>query len=187
LEELGKRPDRQRLKKLNIIYGRKYSGKTTLSRLFRTLEEKRFPANFDSPDYSLHHAGGTIIHSQIATSGLNVRVYNKDFVHENLSFLVNQYGGEIKTFAIVGALNIDLVHEIEGIETSHGSVDSKAGLRYEQSLQDLEKRKASTAATRAEDGLAEKLRRHANDVIKPNREYGRSGYNINDIASLVST
>lgn len=29
-------------KSVNIIYGRNYSGKTTLSRIFRTLEKKSF-------------------------------------------------------------------------------------------------------------------------------------------------
>jgi len=171
----------QSFKKLNIIYGRNYSGKTTLSRIFRTLEEKRFPANFDNPAYSLHHAGGTIAHSQIAAGGFNVRVYNKDFVQDNLSFLTNQQGGEIKTFAIVGAQNIEIVQELEKHEATLGTLDAKSGLRYDKMLKEADQRKKSAKATAADDALTEKLRRHANDVIKPNREYGRANYNINDI------
>lgn len=32
--------------KLNILYGRNYSGKTTLSRIFRAIETKRLPQNY---------------------------------------------------------------------------------------------------------------------------------------------
>ena len=33
--------------KINIIYGRNYSGKTTLSRIFRALETGQMPENYD--------------------------------------------------------------------------------------------------------------------------------------------
>lgn len=36
--EVGSDPDKDVFKKVNIIYGRNYSGKTTLSRIFRCVE-----------------------------------------------------------------------------------------------------------------------------------------------------
>ncbi|GJJ01003.1 hypothetical protein RugamoR64_15410 [Duganella rhizosphaerae] len=171
----------QTIKKLNIIYGRNYSGKTTLSRIVRALQERRLPPNFEGPSFTIHSSTGNISQLQIAAHPLNVRVYNRDFVQENLSFLVDQQGGEIKTFAIVGAENNEIVLKLEKIEDSLGSVDAKAGLRYEQSVIEFDKKAKEKKASDAEDAMLGKLRRHANDVIKPNRDYGRAGYNINDI------
>ncbi len=175
----------QNFKRLNIIYGRNYSGKTTLSQIFRSLQERKLPANFDNPSYTVDCTGGSITQAQIASHTLNVRVYNRDFVQDNLSFLTNQQGGEIKTFAIVGVENNDLVTEIAGIDTSLGSVATKTGLRYESSLKDLDQRQKAKKKAAAEECITEKLRRHAADTIKPNREYGRTNYNINDIKSDV--
>lgn len=175
----------QDFKKLNIIYGRNYSGKTTLSRIVRTLQEKKLPPNFDSPAYTFHSPAGNLNQSQIGTNGMNVRVYNRDFVHDNLSFLVNQHDGEIKTFAIVGVENNDIILEIAKIMDELGSVEAKTGLRHEYSVKEADKRDKAKKSSNAEEAVTEKLRRHANDVIKPNREYGRANYNITEIKADV--
>lgn len=175
----------QTLKKLNIIYGRNYSGKTTLSRIVRALQVKHLPPNFENPSFTLHSPSGNVTQSQVATSPLNVRVYNRDFVRDNLSFLVDQQAGEIKTFAIVGATNNEIVLELKSIDDSLGSVASQAGFRFEQSLKDIDKRQKEKKATDADEAVAGKLRRHANDVIKPNKDYGNTNYNINSIKTDV--
>ncbi|MEB3733722.1 AAA family ATPase [Halopseudomonas pachastrellae] len=41
----GWRQNIAEFKKINILYGRNYSGKTTLSRIFRALEPVRSPIN----------------------------------------------------------------------------------------------------------------------------------------------
>jgi wobble nucleotide-excising tRNase len=92
----------QNFKRLNILYGRNYSGKTTLSRIFRALETGRIPLNYASPSFTVYGEKGSVTQGDIASQGYDIRVYNRDFVNDNLSFLVNQISGEIKTFAIVG-------------------------------------------------------------------------------------
>ena len=42
-----------KFKKLNIIYGRNYSGKTTLSRIFRSLQTGNLPDNYETPSFSV--------------------------------------------------------------------------------------------------------------------------------------
>ena len=42
-----------KFEKINILYGRNYSGKTTLSRIFRSLETGQLPENYDNPQYEL--------------------------------------------------------------------------------------------------------------------------------------
>jgi len=39
--------------RLNIIYGRNYSGKTTLSRIFRTLETGYLPPNYTGTSFTV--------------------------------------------------------------------------------------------------------------------------------------
>src|SRR6478672_9210080 len=84
-------------KKLNILYGRNYSGKTTLSRLVRCLETGALPTRFQNPDFSIKAGGGVISSGSLGSHGLHVRVFNKDFVDDHLSFLRNE-NGEIEPF-----------------------------------------------------------------------------------------
>ncbi|MXW32785.1 MAG: AAA family ATPase [Rhodothermaceae bacterium] len=44
-----KKRDVREFKRLNILFGRNYSGKTTLSRIFRSLEVGRFPPYYPEP------------------------------------------------------------------------------------------------------------------------------------------
>ncbi|MGY4824882.1 AAA family ATPase [Stutzerimonas chloritidismutans] len=80
--------------RLNILYGRNYSGKTTLSRIFRALETGTLPPNYTGSSFTVTGDKGAVTCSGLLTHDYDVRVYNRDFVAENLSFLVNQGGGK---------------------------------------------------------------------------------------------
>ena len=45
-------------KKINILYGRNYSGKTTLSRIFRAMETGSISDKYASPEFQLSFNGG---------------------------------------------------------------------------------------------------------------------------------
>jgi wobble nucleotide-excising tRNase len=171
----------QNFKRLNILYGRNYSGKTTLSRIFRALETGRIPLNYTTPFFTVHGDKGDVTQACIATHGYDIRVYNRDFVSDNLSFLVNQASGEIKTFAIVGDKNKEIENAIAAIEAELGSVETKSGLRFDLEGKKKERDQTKGNHKKASDLLEEKLRTHANDKIKKNREYGNSVYNIESI------
>jgi wobble nucleotide-excising tRNase len=73
-------------KQFNLIYGWNYSGKTTLSRAFRCFEQKQPHMDFSDAQIQLKSEDGTI-HNLSATHSAPVfRVFNSDFIHENLSF-----------------------------------------------------------------------------------------------------
>ena len=74
-------------KKLNILYGRNYSGKTTLSRIFRSLQTGILPKNYEAPLFTISTSLGDISQTQIPSADHEIRVYNKDFVDEHLEFL----------------------------------------------------------------------------------------------------
>ncbi|WP_370620379.1 AAA family ATPase [Pantoea ananatis] len=171
----------QNFKRLNILYGRNYSGKTTLSRIFRALETGRIPHNYSDPNFIIRGDKGDVTHAALAEHSYDVRVYNRDFVSDNLSFLVNQSDGEIKTFAIVGEKNKEIEDAINAIQTNLGSVESKAGLRYELEAKKKERDRTKGNHRAAYDALEGKLRSHANSKIKQNRIYGSAVYNIDSI------
>jgi wobble nucleotide-excising tRNase len=171
----------QDFKRLNILYGRNYSGKTTLSRIFRALETKRIPFNHVSPSFTIYGDKGNITQSDIETHNYDIRVYNRDFVNDHLSFLVNQISGEIKTFAIVGEKNKEIEDAINAIEAELGSVEAETGLRFELQSKSKERDRSKSHYNTASESLEGKLRAHANDKIKKNREYGNSLYNIDGI------
>ena len=80
----------QYFKRLNVLYGRNYSGKTTLSRVFRSLETRKLPPNYVGSAFTLTGDNGAVAHTDLLAHNYDVRVYNRDFVTDNLSFLVNQ-------------------------------------------------------------------------------------------------
>jgi wobble nucleotide-excising tRNase len=169
----------QNFKRLNILYGRNYSGKTTLSRIFRALETGRVPLNYVGSTFTVHGNKGDVTQTAIASHGYDVRVYNRDFVSENLSFLISQaIGGEIKSFAIVGEKNKEIEEEIAAIQAKLGSIESKVGLRYDLDAKKKERDRTKNNYKNAFDALEGKLRSHANDKIKQNRTYGPAVYNI---------
>lgn len=174
-------------KRLNIIYGRNYSGKTTLSRIFRSLQTGRIPINYSAPSFIISGDKGEINQSRISAHGYDIRVYNRDFVNDNLSFLVNQDDGEIKTFAIVGEKNKEIEDTIAEIESKLGSVEKKSGIKHELETKRKERDRAKNNHKTADDALADKLRTHANDKIKKNREYGTAVYNIDNIRRDISS
>lgn len=177
----------QYFKRLNVLYGRNYSGKTTLSRIFRSLETRKLPLNYVGSAFTLTGDKGAVTHTGLLTHNYDVRVYNRDFVTDNLSFLVNQEaGGVIKTFAIVGEQNKEIDDAIAAIEAKLGSVEGKAGLRFDLETKKKERDRTKSAHTTASGDIEEKLRVHANDKIKKNRQYGSAVYNIGHIKSDIA-
>jgi len=177
----------QNFKRLNILYGRNYSGKTTLSRIFRALETGRIPLNYVGSTFTVRGDKGDVTQASLAGHGYDVRVYNRDFVSENLSFLANQNNGEIKTFAIVGEKNKEIEDAIAAIQVKLGSVELKAGLRHELEAKKKERDRTKGNHKTAFDALEGRLRSHANDKIKQNRTYGSAVYNIDSIKRDINS
>jgi wobble nucleotide-excising tRNase len=72
----------------NIIYGWNYSGKTTLSRLFYFLDkENPIDSEFSDIEFEVELIDTTkITHRNRNNSPLSVKVFNSDFIRENLRF-----------------------------------------------------------------------------------------------------
>ena len=174
------------LKKLNIIYGRNYSGKTTLSRIIRSFEQGELKENMRYVDFEIKTDDAILTQDNIADGSLNVRVYNKDFVDENLSFLRDETE-DIKSFAILGEQNVDIERQIKEKELSLGSEESKSGLRFESLGKKSKHDSKKSERKRSEESLEGKLRNKANNEIKENALYKNVRYTIRNIIEDIQT
>jgi len=95
-------------KKINILYGRNYSGKTTLSRIFRAMETGELSDKYENPSFALtFDDGAQTTQCTLTAHGKIFRVFNEDFVRENLQFITNP-DDSIVPFAILGDDNNNL-------------------------------------------------------------------------------
>ena len=181
-----------KFEKINILYGRNYSGKTTLSRIFRSLETGQLPENYDNPQYELIDENGMKTdQNNISDFSYPVRVFNEDFIKRNLKFLIDP-NGEIAPFAILGNNNGTLAEEIKELTNEIGnSVEPKTGLNKAVDDATSSYDSANQAWSKAVSDLESKLSKKATDKkigikYKPDK-FGDVNYNIAKIRSDVQT
>ena len=181
-------------KEVNIIYGRNYSGKTTLSRIFRCMEKGEVHRQYQNGIFNIACRDGSVI-SEGTLSGVEdkyrIRVYNTDFVNEHLSWLRNE-AGDILPFTILGLKNNEIEKKIASIDEKLGSIESKRGLVFErQAKEDVYKKKHEEYA-RKRDRLQSTLKNKANDSIKINPHFfvasaTKKTYTITDLKREITT
>ena len=179
--------NKESFKRINIIYGRNYSGKTTLARIFKCIENGRLHPDYPNGQFEIQDESGDIITNtnlDVYQKKIQVRVYNTDFIQENLSWLHN-LDGSIKPFTILGTVNVELDKKIKQIDSLLGSIENKTGL-----LNDLElvtekynsiKKQYDTTFT----DLENKLRNKARDIKNEASIYNQPTYQINSIKSDI--
>lgn len=187
----------QEFQKLNIFYGRNYSGKTTLSRILRSFEVKNPHSDYVGSTFQIEikENAPPLTQDDIANNDLVIRVYNKDFVKENLGFLIDDKAGDIKAFAsvIVGEENKKTQAKIQELQNKLGNEKENkennifvSGLYKE--LQDLNKEKADTLDKIKTKNQDEKLSKKASQ-IKSNSNFVIQGtnYDIRNIRKDIET
>jgi len=108
-------------KDINIIYGRNYSGKTSLSRILRAMETGVISDKYQNPAFCVAFNDGTQNdQNSFKSHGKKIRVFNEDFVRENLRFITDP-DDSIEPFAILGDDNNKIEKEIEALEAELGS------------------------------------------------------------------
>ena len=187
-------------RKINVIYGPNYSGKTTLSRIFRHLETGKMPPHYENSSYRITWERKNKFSTEEGNScpDVPVRVFNEDFCRENLSFLkINENDGSIKPFAILGKNNVEINKQIEEIVAILGvnEIDNKTLLYRER--KEKEEKKAQLerdyeGAKNKVDGLMRKIATQDREgSIKYNPKiYGDQNYTVkklNDDIAYVSS
>lgn len=195
--EVGSDPDKDVFKKVNIIYGRNYSGKTTLSRILRCVENEELHEDYKDARFTISTKDGTIIDQSNLSYSKKIRVYNTDFVKKNLGWL-HDNKGEILPFALLGSGNQDIEENIENLEKEIRDIDIKLGtlnqetnsfeedtLYFKRNSKATELSNANTNVSNLETDLTRKIKDKANNDIKKNPNYlnqkNSSSYNINSL------
>lgn len=96
----------------NLIYGWNGSGKTTLSRLLRCLETKTNHTEYFDADFSIELADNGKVESKDYTHNLDIRVFNQDFVAENL----NLFDAQTKPIIFISKEKVDEKKELDKLK-----------------------------------------------------------------------
>ncbi|EAH6674760.1 RloC protein [Campylobacter coli] len=162
----------EEFKTINIFYGRNYSGKTTLSRIARSFELKKHNEDFLDGNFKIKLEDGSFLtQNDVINSNLDIRVYNSDFVKENLNYLYDKKGN-IKGFKSIGVEQKDIKESIEKREKILKTRNEK--------LQKLENDKKEFLNDDRETKLEEKFTEKAS-LIATNPNYLK-GYRYNKTA-----
>lgn len=108
-------------KKVNIIYGRNYSGKTTLSRVFRAMETGVISDKYENPECCVCVTeNDDVIQTNFTSHNKVIRVFNDDFIKYNLKF-INNSDEDVQPFAILGGDNNVIEEQIKVLKEKLGS------------------------------------------------------------------
>ena len=174
------------LGRVNIIYGRNYSGKTTLSRVFDSMSLNQLHKDYLDADFTLHTedpAVHTVNQTNMDQCPYAVRVYNSDYVKRNLSWLNNEEDGEIIPFTLLGSDNVEAQKAIEEIDEKLGNIEEKKGLLYADHVKSKEYYDKKGKYDDAWNALETALKNKANGDIKKKNLYVKQGTNyiVNNI------
>ncbi|MCL7752447.1 AAA family ATPase [Polaribacter sp. Z022] len=179
-------------KKINILYGRNYSGKTTLSRIIRALETGEISDKYENPECAVCITDNTdVTQSNFSNHSKVIRVFNEDFIEDNLKFIVNS-NESVESFAILGEGNNEIEEEIEALKTTLGSNenDNESGLYLQlKSLKGVSNT-SKTAHSTAKSSLNAKLAKKATGNptgIKYQSKYGEVNYDIRKLKADILT
>ncbi|OTG79218.1 AAA family ATPase [Acinetobacter sp. ANC 4648] len=181
-------------KDINIFYGRNYSGKTSLSKIVRSLETKNLSLKYENPSFKIELNDGSLITQNLLSNFQHpIYVYNSDFVKENLKFLHNE-DENIKSFSVtLGGDNQQILNRIQELKDELGSNEENAKSQLHLAINDQKNKVEESEKEHRkkekylEDLLADKATRKPDSIKNQYSIFGEINYTITrlkqDIAS----
>lgn len=146
--------------RVNIFYGRNYSGKSTYSKIFQSIELKQLPEKYGDIDFEIKLANQTLIKSnEIATHTLPIdcKVFNQRFIDNNI-YLHND--NKLNSFQIsIGSDTNEVLKKIEDIRLNEIKPRNEKLSQIESDI--IEKQKKNKIS---KDSLDSKLRTTASKI-----------------------
>lgn len=106
----------QQFGKYNLVYGWNGTGKSTLSNVFSCLEYRSLIPRFAGAQFSIALDDGTILtEDNLATSHLNIHVFNQRFIHENID-----WDRSVKSILLIAKEKIDDLKALEAKKKTLG-------------------------------------------------------------------
>ncbi len=122
--------------RLNLIYGWNGSGKTTLSRVFRAIEQR---IACSPGEVTLLIDGHQVTGQDFPKTTVPVRVFNRDFVSENV-FPVS--GGEVPPIFVVGKESVEKQKEVDRLKAEKSAKEAtlrQARSAHQQAERELDR------------------------------------------------
>ena len=111
-------PDLPEFGRFNLIYGWNGTGKTTISRLLRAIENRTQPA---AGDVAVCVDGCDVPGSRFPKMTLPIRVFNRDFVAESVFPVA---GGDLPPVFVVGPQNVEKQKQVDGLKERLGKAEA---------------------------------------------------------------
>ena len=164
--------------RINIFYGRNYSGKSTYSKIFQSIELKQLPEKYEKIDFEVKLANHRIIKSNEIGSELPIdcKVFNQRFIDDNI-YLHND--NKLNSFQIsIGSDTNETLKKIEDIRLNELKPRNEKLLQIKS---DITKKQQKTKITK--DSLDSKLRTTASKIknLKNPSVVVGNKYDIRDI------
>ncbi|WP_026947131.1 AAA family ATPase [Algoriphagus marincola] len=180
----------QLFKDINVIYGRNYSGKTTLSRIVRALEKGEISDKYENPEFEVSIKDlADAKQANLSSHGKKIRVFNEDFVRDNLRFIVNP-DESINPFAILGG-NADIQAEIDALKLALGNNEegSETGfylkLKNAKEIATTSKQAYESANSTLNQQLSYKATNNPNGIRYKVDRFGDQNYNISKLKDEI--
>ena len=163
---------------INIFYGRNYSGKSTYSKIFQSIELKQLPEKYEKIDFEVKLANHRIIKSNEIGSELPIdcKVFNQRFIDDNI-YLHND--NKLNSFQIsIGSDTNETLKKIEDIRLNKLKPRNE---KLSQIKSDITKKQQKTKISK--DSLDSKLRTTASKIknLKNPSVVVGNKYDIRDI------
>lgn len=117
----------------NFIYGWNYSGKSTLSRLFKCLEDKKAHKDYPQMEFEIEtdnqYNYKTLSEKSIGNDFL-IRVFNEEFIEENFDW--NNENKEIDPILMLGKESKELEEKLKSKEEEKGKKDIEKKTKEEE-------------------------------------------------------
>ena len=164
--------------RINIFYGRNYSGKSTYSKIFQSIELKQLPEKYEKIDFEVKLANHRIIKSNEIGSELPIdcKVFNQRFIDDNI-YLHND--NKLNSFQIsIGSDTNETLKKIEDIRLNKLKTRNE---KLSQIKSDITKKQQKTKISK--DSLDSKLRTTASKIknLKNPSVVVGNKYDIRDI------
>lgn len=129
----------------NIIYGWNYSGKTTLSRVFSSIEDKKIHPDFSNANFKLSLDDGSLLkQSELSASNIIIKVFNTDYIAKNLRW----DDSNVEPIIILGDNEIALEQKIKSNQDKIDRTKELLAIK-ERSNRDIETTLSSLRASNA--------------------------------------
>ena len=164
--------------RINIFYGRNYSGKSTYSKIFQSIELKQLPEKYENIDFEVKLANHRIIKSNEIGSDLPIdcKVFNQQFIDDNI-YLHND--NKLNSFQIsIGSDTNETLKKIEDIRLNELKPRNEKLSQVESDITKKQKKLKSS-----ENVLNSKLRTTASKIknLKNPSVVVGNKYDIRDI------